>query len=93
MAFAVVAFPVLADADGRFIEELRRKHDPNAARLGAHVTLVFPTTETSADVLAARVGALSAKTAPIGFELRRVMVHHEPPDAYIYWFPTAATRR
>lgn len=87
MAFAVVAFPVLADADGRFIEELRRKHDPNAARLGAHVTLVFPTTETSADVLAARVGALSAKTAPIGFELRRVMVHHEPPDAYIYLVP------
>ena len=53
MALAVVAFPVLADADGRFVEDLRRKHDPNAARLGAHVTLVFPTTETSADVLAA----------------------------------------
>jgi 2'-5' RNA ligase len=87
MAFAVVAFPVLADADGRFIEDLRRKHDPNAARIGAHVTLVFPTAEASADVLARRVEAVTAKTAPIAFELRRVMVHHEPPDAYVYLVP------
>jgi 2'-5' RNA ligase len=87
MALAVVAFPVLADADGRFIEELRRKHDPNAARIGAHVTLVFPTTETTADDLAGRVGALAAKAAPVAFELRRVMVHHAPPDAYVYLVP------
>ena len=87
MAFAVVAFPVLADADGRFIEELRRAHDPNAARIAAHVTLVFPTTETPADVLAARAGAVTAKAAPIAFELRRVMVHHEPPNAFLYLVP------
>jgi 2'-5' RNA ligase len=90
MAFAVVAFPVLADADGRFIEELRRKHDPNAARIAAHITLVFPTTEATADALAARVSAVAAKTAPIAFGLRRVMVHHEPPDAYIYLVPDRA---
>jgi 2'-5' RNA ligase len=30
---------------------------------------------------------VTAKTAPIAFELRRVMVHHEPPDAYVYLVP------
>lgn len=87
MAFAVVAFPALADADGRFIEELRSKHDPNAARIGAHFTLVFPTTGTSAEGLERRIGELSTRTAPVAFELRRVMVHHEPPDAYVYLVP------
>ncbi len=87
MAFAVVAFPVLADADGRFIEELRRKHDPNAARIAAHITLVFPTSEASAELLSSRIEALAAKTTPIAFDLRRVMVHHEPSDAYVYLVP------
>jgi 2'-5' RNA ligase len=86
VAFAVVAFPVLADADGRFIAELRRKHDPNAERIGAHVTLVFPT-ESAEEPLAAHVSAVAAKAAPIPFELRRVMVHHEPPNAYVYLVP------
>jgi 2'-5' RNA ligase len=87
MAFAVVAFPVLADADGRFVEDLRRKHDPNVARIGAHFTLVFPTTAVTAEILERGMNALSARTAPIAFELRRVMVHHAPPDAYVYLVP------
>jgi 2'-5' RNA ligase len=87
MAFAVVAFPLLADADGRFIEELRHKHDPNAARIGAHITLIFPTTAAGAEALAARAAAVAAKTPPVTFGLRRVMVHHEPPDAYVYLVP------
>lgn len=87
MAFAVVAFPVLADADGRFIAELRHKHDPNAARIAAHITLVFPTAVMGEEALAARAGAVAAKTAAVTFGLRRVMVHHEPPNAYVYLVP------
>ncbi len=39
---AVVAYPVLGKADGRWIERVRARHDPQAARIPAHITLVFP---------------------------------------------------
>jgi 2'-5' RNA ligase len=87
MALAVVAFPALAESDGRLIEDLRRAGDPDAARIAAHLTFVFPTAALAADVLTMRVNAVAAKTAPIAFGLRRVMVHHEPPEAYVYLVP------
>lgn len=87
MALAVVAFPALAESDGRLIEDLRRAGDPDVARIAAHLTFVFPTAALAADVLTVRVDAVAAKTGPIAFELRRVIVHHEPPDAYVYLVP------
>lgn len=40
---AIVAFPAFADPDAaRQIEELRRRFDPLAAAIPAHLTLVFP---------------------------------------------------
>ena len=39
---AVVAFPALADVDAGSIDALRATHDPNAARIAPHFTLVFP---------------------------------------------------
>lgn len=37
----VTAFPHLSAADERTIDAVRRAHDPQAALLGPHVTLVF----------------------------------------------------
>jgi 2'-5' RNA ligase len=41
--FAVVAYPMLSADDRRRIEESRAQYDPQAGRIGAHITLVFPT--------------------------------------------------
>jgi len=39
---AIVAYPVLAADDHRWIEAIRARHDPQAGRIAAHVTLLFP---------------------------------------------------
>lgn len=68
-SIAVVAYPVLAPDDARWIEAVRAAHDPNHQRLRAHVTLVFP---VEAAGLEAHVAAIAASVAPIRFVLREV---------------------
>lgn len=74
---AVLAFPLLDADDKQWIESIRAKHDPEAKRIAAHFTLVFPsvlplrTTE-------AHVGRVAHATEPIRFVLRRASV---APDA------------
>jgi 2'-5' RNA ligase len=74
---AVVAFPLLQAADRQWIESIRAKHDPEARRIAAHFTLVFPAvlplraTET-------HVTRVAHATEPIRFVLRRATV---APDA------------
>jgi 2'-5' RNA ligase len=87
MAGAVVAFPSLGEADRRLIEDIRRDHDPNAARIAAHFTLVFPNAATNAADLLAPVAAIARETSPIAFVLRRLIVHHRAPDTYVFLVP------
>ena len=74
---AVVAFPLFDEDDRQWIESIRAKHDPEAKRIGAHFTLVFPavlplkTTE-------AHVARVARSTEPFTFVLRRAAV---APDA------------
>jgi 2'-5' RNA ligase len=60
---AVVAFPMLDQADLEWIESIRVVHDPQAGRIPPHFTLVFPV-DTSA--------------AGIESELARVVPFHQP---------------
>jgi predicted protein tyrosine phosphatase/2'-5' RNA ligase len=70
MTLAVVAYPVLDEADRQWIESFRLKHDPQSARIGAHFTLVFPVDAEPADVEAdIQAGARAA--APIAFSIHR----------------------
>ena len=39
---AVVTFPLLDADDRQWLESIRAKHDPEAKRIAAHFTLVFP---------------------------------------------------
>ncbi|HEX2116712.1 MAG TPA: 2'-5' RNA ligase family protein [Alphaproteobacteria bacterium] len=84
---AVVAFPVLAEADGRKIEAIRRQHDPSAKRIAAHFTLVFPTSKIAPDALEARVDSAAAETAPFTVGLRRILVHQKGNDSYVFLVP------
>jgi 2'-5' RNA ligase len=75
--FALVAFPSLEASDRQWIESIRAKHDPQARRIGAHFSLVFPTvlSRRSIEGQAARVAGV---TEPVRFVLRRAGV---VPDA------------
>ena len=87
MAGAVVAFPTFGEADRRLVEEIRREHDPNAARIAAHFTLVFPDSKTKAGDLLGPAAAVARETSPLAFVLRRVIVHHRAPDTYVFLVP------
>jgi 2'-5' RNA ligase len=84
---AVVAFLALTEEDGRGIEAIRREHDPNATRIAAHFTLVFPTGEIRRRKLTALVDAAAGATAPLAVSLKRILVHQEGADAYVYLVP------
>ena len=74
---AVVAFPMLAEDDRQWLESIRAKHDPEAKRIAAHFTLVFPAV-MSARLTEAHVTRVAHSTEPIRFALRRAAV---APDA------------
>ena len=74
---AVVAFPLLDADDRQWIESIRAKHDPEAKRIAAHFTLVFPAV-ISARATAAHMTRVAHSTEPIRFALRRAAV---VPDA------------
>jgi hypothetical protein len=48
---AVVAYPGLSATDHQWIEGIRSRSDPLAARIAAHFTLVFPTEAGEAPVV------------------------------------------
>lgn len=74
---AVVAFPVLGADDRQWIESIRAKHDPEAKRIAAHFTLVFPAI-VPLRATEAHIIRVANRTEPIRFVLRRATV---VPDA------------
>jgi len=69
MKLAVVAYPKLDEADRERIEAFRTQHDPQAARLAAHFTLVFPIV-TDLIELEDELALIAKSTSPISFRLR-----------------------
>ena len=70
---AVVAFPLFEEDDRQWIESIRAKHDPEAKRIGAHFTLVFPAV-LPLRATEAHVARVTHSTEPFKFVLRRAAV-------------------
>jgi 2'-5' RNA ligase len=70
---AIVAFPSIEPMERQWIESIRAKHDPQAERIRAHFTLIFPTM-VSKRILEAHVGRVAAATEPMRFVIRRAAV-------------------
>lgn len=73
MKLAIVAYPKLDESDRQWIEAFRAKHDPQAARLAVHFTLVFPVDAAASD-LEPEVEEVSQLTQPIAFAIRCIKV-------------------
>jgi 2'-5' RNA ligase len=69
---AIVAYPSLDDADRAWIESIRARHDPQASRIKAHFTLVFPVKLPPAPV-AAHTSVVVNLARPILFAVRRAV--------------------
>ncbi|MFN4166097.1 MAG: 2'-5' RNA ligase family protein [Ferrovibrio sp.] len=62
--YAVIAVPDFAPSDAAWIDAVRRSHDPQHARVAAHVTLRFPHQPADAAWFAGHVASIAAVTAP-----------------------------
>jgi 2'-5' RNA ligase len=63
-----VAYPSLNEIDRQWIESFREKHDPQASRLGAHFTLVFPMHAVPSQ-LGAELAGVAQSTSRISFAI------------------------
>jgi 2'-5' RNA ligase len=63
---ALVAYPILENADRLRIEALRARHDPQASLIRAHFTLVFPA-DVPASSLVAHARTVLGLSSPIAF--------------------------
>lgn len=66
---AVVAYPTLDQRSLDWLEAIRRQHDPQASRIPAHFTLVFPIEESPGD-LTKEIARVCLRYRPIPFVLR-----------------------
>jgi 2'-5' RNA ligase len=85
---AVVAFPLFDADDRQWIESIRAKHDPEAKRIPAHFTLVFPAV-LPLRATEAHVARVAQSTEPITFVLRRAAVVPEArgPGGHVFLLP------
>ena len=72
MTRALVAFPEIDATDRRWIESFRADHDPAAARIALHFTLVFP--HEVVPGVDAEIAVVARSTEPIEFVVRRTEV-------------------
>jgi 2'-5' RNA ligase len=86
MKLAVVAFPQLAVADRDWIESYRAAHDPQANRIAAHFTLVFPT-DASVDVVTPEIAMAARSMAPFAFVTRRTKVVADGTQSHVFLVP------
>lgn len=85
---AVVAFPLFDVVDRQWIESIRAKHDPEAKRIAAHFTLVFPAILARRDI-EPQVARVAQSTQPFRFMLRRAAVvpDHPGTSGHIFLLP------
>jgi 2'-5' RNA ligase len=85
---AVVAYPRLPASDRAWLEAWRARHDPSAARIALHFTLVFPLDAERTDV-AAEVAEAARAAAPFAFAIRRARAVPDLVDggAHVFLVP------
>jgi len=86
---AAVCFPELAAADRHWIENIRQAHDPKAAIMQAHLTVVFPQAVMVGDAFNAWIETLANQSGPISLNLSVVRAVPDPlsNQSHIFLMP------
>lgn len=71
MKLAVVAYPLMESGSLEAIESFRASHDPQAAFIRPHLTLVFPV-DADAEELTQEAQVIAASTPPFSMDLSAV---------------------
>jgi 2'-5' RNA ligase len=86
---AVVAYPDFSDADREWVESVRTAYDPQARKVAAHFTLVFPAAVEEGPMLGAALAAAAHTGGPIPFRLEIAEAAQDPVggDSRVFLFP------
>jgi 2'-5' RNA ligase len=76
MKLAIVAYPSLDEIDQQRIESFRARHDPQAAQINVHFTLVFPVDAVPSE-LGSDIAVVAQSSQPISFAIRGTKVAHD----------------
>jgi 2'-5' RNA ligase len=79
----------IADGDRAFIDAFRARHDPQAAIVEPHFTLVFACAAVAEAEYLAHVRAVAAQSAAVDFSCRYAMLGADEltEDGYVYLVP------
>ena len=85
----IFALLELASEDAAWIEEIRRRHDPQADLVPAHFTLVFPCEAPEGTEVMAQAAAVASTTAAIDFRLVSAVVVRDAlaPRSQVFLVP------
>ena len=75
--------------DTAWIEAVRRRHDPQAGLMAAHITLVFPFDGVAENAVSAHARAVCAGAAPIWFRLASAVAVRDltAPRSHVFLMP------
>jgi 2'-5' RNA ligase len=87
--YLVVAYPQLSDEDATWIQSIRAQHDPNAALIALHFTLVFPTAVEDEQRLRRDIYQQVAGRAPFPFVIRCALPVQDllSPSTHVFLVP------
>ena len=85
----IFALLEMADKEAAWIEEIRRRHDPQADLVPAHVTLVFPCEVSDTTCVANHAAATASTVAAIDFRLVSAVVVRDSfaPRSQVFLVP------
>jgi 2'-5' RNA ligase len=89
----IFALPDLAPKDTAWIEAVRRRHDPQAALIAAHFTLVFPFDGADEAEVLTHARTVCARASPIAFRLVSAMAVRDSltPRSHVFLTPDVGT--
>ena len=82
--------PELRSADRKWVEDIRREHDPQHAFADAHFTLVFPFDGVPCDEVVSHAGAVADSTPAVAFRLTAATAVRDAfsPRSHVFLVPS-----
>lgn len=89
MTLFVIGYPELSTADDGWIEQIRRRHDPQFDLIRPHFTLVFGMTDIDERAAVDHVGGVAGWFGAVDFRISRVFVDTANSEgaAFLYLVP------
>jgi 2'-5' RNA ligase len=93
VALAIIAEPRFAPADRAWIEAIRARHDPQAALVAPHITLVFPAPVRRLAMPLRHLRSAARDEPPFAIRLNAALAVSDASGNYVFLVPDQGARR